>query len=290
MSTGDEDALSDLFSAGSLDYLLFFSNRGKVYCERAFSIPETSRTAKGTLIHSILPLEAHEKITAILPVSDFSAVEGWYFVMATRYGRIKRVHLEDFAAVRPSGLIAISLDEGDTLNWVKYSNGRQHIVLVTEGGQAVRFDEKAVRVMGRPAAGVNAIRLLRDDVVAGMDVIKEDDTHMLVVTRNGHGKRTPLDEYAVRGRYGVGVRTLARNEKTGPIVAMRCIKEADDILLMSENGVIIRTQLDEIRETGRSTQGVTVMNLTDGDTVVGLALMDVEEEAAMNSNGNAPVE
>lgn len=163
-------------------------------------------------------------------------------------------------------------------------------MLVTEGGQAVRFDEKDVRVMGRPAAGVNAIRLMRTDVVAGMDVIKEGDSHLLVVTRNGHGKRTALDEYAVRGRYGVGVRTLSRNEKTGPIVAMRCIKESDDILLMSESGVIIRTQLDEIRETGRSTQGVTVMNLGEGDTVAGLAIMDVEEEAAASANGSVPVE
>lgn len=288
MATRDEDALNDLMAAGSLDYLLFFSDKGKVYCERAFSVPETSRTSRGTLIHSILPLDADERVTAIVPVSDFNAVDGWYFVMATRYGRIKRVNVEDFAAVRPSGLIAISLDKGDTLNWVKYSNGNQSIMLVTEGGQSVRFHEKDVRVMGRPAGGVNGIRLSRNDVVSGMDVVDTDDTHLLVVTQNGHGKRTALDEYAVRGRYGVGVRTLGRNEKTGPIIAMRCIKSSDDILLMTENGVILRTQLDEIRQTGRSTQGVVIMNLADGDSVVGLAVMDVDEEAAASSNGNAP--
>jgi len=212
MTTKEEDAIKDIFFAGSLDHLLFFSNRGKVYCQRAYAIPETQRASKGTLIHAVLPLMPDEYITAVLPVTTFD-VEG-YFVMATRHGRIKRVHLDQFADVRPSGLIAITLEQGDTLNWVKYTNGNQHVVLVTEGGQAVRFHENQVRVMGRPAAGVNAIRLLRGDVVAGMDVIREGDTHLLVVTANGHGKRTPLEEYALRGRFGVGVRTLARNEKT----------------------------------------------------------------------------
>lgn len=286
MTTKEEDVIKDIFSAGSLDYLLFFSDRGKVYCERTFAIPETQRASKGTLIHTILPLAPSEQITAVLPVSTFEEVEG-YFVMATRQGRIKRVHLEQFADVRPSGLIAISLDPGDTLNWVKYTTGDQHIMLVSEGGQSVRFHEKQVRVMGRPAAGVNAIRLMHDDVVAGMDVIREDDTHLLVVTANGHGKRTSLDEYALRGRYGVGVRTLARNEKTGPIVAMGCIKESDGIMLMTVNGVVLRTQLNEIRETGRSTQGVTLMHLADDDYIVGMAIVDIEAEAAANNNGTA---
>ncbi|HLV34184.1 MAG TPA: DNA gyrase subunit A [Spirillospora sp.] len=285
MTTKEEDAIKDIFFAGSLDHLLFFSNRGKVYCQRAYAIPETQRASKGTLIHAVLPLMPDEYITAVLPVTTFD-VEG-YFVMATRHGRIKRVHLDQFADVRPSGLIAITLEQGDTLNWVKYTNGNQHVVLVTEGGQAVRFHENQVRVMGRPAAGVNAIRLLRGDVVAGMDVIREGDTHLLVVTANGHGKRTPLEEYALRGRFGVGVRTLARNEKTGPIVSMGCIKETDDILLMTQNGVVLRTQLDEIRETGRSTQGVILMHLAEDDRVVGMAVMDVEAEAAA-SNGSLP--
>jgi DNA gyrase subunit A len=286
MTTKEEDAIKDIFAAGSLDYLLFFSDRGKVYCERAFAIPEAQRASKGTPIHAVLQLAPDERVTAVLPVADFEEVEGSYFVLVTRFGRIKRVHLEEFADVRPSGLIAITLEEGDTLNWVKYTNGDQHIVLVTESGQAIRFHEDEVRVMGRPAAGVNAIRLMHDDRVAGMDVIHEGDTHLLVVTANGHGKRTALDEYAVRGRFGIGVRTLARNEKTGPIVAMGCIKESDDILLMTENGVVLRTQLNEIRETGRSTQGVTLINLADDDRLVGMAIMDEEPEMASSANGN----
>jgi DNA gyrase subunit A len=287
MTTKEEDAIQDIFFAGSLDYLLFFSDRGKVYCERTFEIPETQRHSKGTLIHAVLPLMPDEHITAVLPVSEFEGIEG-YFVMATKKGRIKRVHLEEFADVRPSGLIAINLEPGDTLNWVKYTNGDQHVIIATDGGQAVRFHEKTVRVMGRQATGVNAIRL-RGDTVAGMDVIDDEATHLLVVTANGHGKRTALDEYALRGRYGVGVRTLSRNEKTGPIVKMACIKESDGILLMTENGVVLRTQLDQIRETGRSTQGVTLMDLAEGDRVVGMAIMDMEAEAAaMNTNGQLP--
>ena len=283
MTTREEDVLTDIFACSSLDHLLFFSDRGKVYAERAFSIPETQRAAKGTLIHTVLALGADERITAVLPVSAFD-FEG-YFVMATRYGRIKRVHLEEFSGVRPSGLIAISLDEGDTLNWVKYTHGNQDVILVSEGGQAVRFHESHVRVMGRPAGGVNAMKLMGGDLVAGMDVVKDEDTHLLIVTSSGYGKRTALNEYTAKGRYIGGVRTLARSEKTGPIVAMRCIKDTDDIMLITREGVVLRTQLNAIRETGRSTQGVTLMNIAAGDAIVGIAIMEGETDV-VPSNGN----
>lgn len=271
MTTKEEDAVFDIFACSSLDHLLFFSDRGKVYSERAFQIPETGRANKGTLIHTVLNLEADERITAVLPIESFDYEEG-YFVMATRGGRIKRVALEEFAAVRPSGLIAMSLEGDDRLYWVKHTTGSQDIVLVTEGGQSVRFHENEVRVMGRQAAGVNSIKL-RGDFVAGMDVVRADDTHVLVVTRNGFGKRTLLSEYSSRGRYGVGIRTLARNERTGPIVAMRVINAADDILLMTREGTVLRTSLDQIREAGRDTQGVTLINLSDEDNVIGIAIM-----------------
>ncbi len=293
MTTKEEDVLFDIFACSSLDTILFFSDKGKVYSEKAFRIPETGRANKGTLIHSILNLESDEFITAMLPVSSFD-LPGYTFVMATRYGRIKRVNLEEFAGVRPSGLIAIRLDEGDTLNWVKYSSGDQDVMIVTEGGQAVRFHERDVRVTGRPAGGVNAIRLVNDDRVAGMDVVTPEHTHLLVVTTNGFGKRTPLDEYTQHGRYGVGVRTLSRNEKTGPIVAMRCTNETDDIMMITRDGVVLRTRLAQIRETGRSTQGVTLMNVAEGDNVVGIALMaedaieggETDESLPPSANGN----
>lgn len=270
MTMREEDAIIDIFACDSLDHILFFSDKGKVYSERAFHIPENARANKGTLIHTVLNIEPDEFITAVLPVSSFE-MDG-HFTMATKKGRIKRVALDEFAAVRPSGLIAMGLEDDDYLGWVKYSDGDQDVVVVTEQGQSIRFHESDVRVMGRPAGGVMAIRL-DGDYLAGMDVIDETHTHMLVVTKNGFGKRTELSEYRQQGRYGLGVRTLARNEKTGPIVAIRCINEGDDIMLMTKIGVVLRTRLDEIRETGRSTQGVTLMDLQDGDEVIGIAIM-----------------
>lgn len=286
MTTRDEDALTDLISAGSLDQLLFFSDRGKVYSERAYSIPETSRTGRGISIHAVLPLETGERITTILPVeySEDGLAPG-YLVMATRCGRIKRVLLQHMNEVRHRGLIAINLEGNDTLIHVRRTDGDQDVMIVTESGQSIRFHESEVRVMGRIAAGVRSMRLRDADQVAAMDVIRAGDTHQLIVTRLGYGKRTALDEYQQRGRFGLGVRALARNSKTGPVVAMRCLKASDDILLMSSTGVIIRTNLDEVRETGRSTQGVRVMDLAEGAWVVGLAVVDLQEEAAASMNG-----
>ncbi|MFN8373315.1 MAG: DNA gyrase subunit A [Anaerolineae bacterium] len=282
MTTKEEDTLLDIFSASSLDTVLFFSDKGKVYSEKAYNIPETGRANKGTLIYGVLNLGPDEGITAVLPVTSFE--DGSYFIMATRGGRIKRVDLEDFVDVRPSGLIAMTLEDGDVLQWVKCTDGDQDVILVTEGGQSIRFHESEVRAVGRTAAGVNAIRLQDDDLVAGMDVVDAEHTHMVVVTRNGYGKRTLLEEYKSQGRYGLGVRTLARNEKTGPIVAMRCMNASDDILLITREGVVLRTSLDEIRDTGRNTQGVTVMKPVKGDEVVGMTLMSRSEEPA-ESNG-----
>lgn len=286
MDTREEDTLLDVFAAGSKDNILFFSDKGKVYSEVAYRIPETGRANRGILIHSILNMDADEKITAILPVSDFE-MEDASFVMATRQGKIKRVQLSEFASVRPSGLIAMSLSDGDTMGWVKYTDGSQDIIMVTASGQSIRFHEDEVRVMGRPAAGVNGIKLAKNDVVVGMDVIESDHTHILVVTRNGFGKRTAIEQYSRQARYGTGARTIARNRRTGPIVAMRCITDTDGIMLISRNGIVLRTQLEDIRESGRSTQGVTLMNLGEGDEVVGIAIMRREDETvdAQDTNG-----
>ncbi len=281
----EEDVVADIITASSLDYVLFFSNKGKVYSERAFAIPEGLRASKGTMIHAVLNLEQDERVTAVLPVASFDH-EG-YFIMATKQGRIKRVHLDEFAEVRPSGLIAMSLERGDKLNWVKYTDGSQDVILVTEQGQSIRFNETDVRVMGRPAAGVNAIKLDEDDVVAGMDVICEGDTHTLIVTRNGYGKRTLISEYNRQHRYGLGVRTLARNERTGAIVAMRCINAADDLLIITRAGIVLRTNLDQIRQTGRNTQGVTLMDLADDDAVTGIAVMEGSPDTELADPGES---
>lgn len=284
MSTKDEDALIDMFAANNRDHLLFFSDAGKVYSTKAYSIPETGRANRGTLIHSVLNLAQGEYITAVVPISDFE-LEDAYFVMATRQGRIKRVQLDEFESVRPSGLIAISLNEDDVLAWVKYTTGHQDILIVTESGQSIRFNEEEVRVMGRSAGGVNAIKLVDDDFVAGMDVIEPDThTHVLVITRKGYGKRTPLDQYSAQARYGLGSRTIARNDKTGRIVSMCLVNDENEIMLITRAGIVIRTTVDSIRETSRTTMGVKVMNLSEGDEVVGTASLqegDDEDEIAI---------
>jgi DNA gyrase subunit A len=288
MLTKEEDGLVEIVTANSLDTVLFFTDWGRVYSERAYAIPEAARAGKGTMIQSILALNAAEHVTAIVPVSSFDT-DG-YFVLATKFGRIKRVDLEDFAAVRPSGLIAMSLDEGDTLNWAKPTNGDQHVILVTENGQSIRFHEKHVRAMGRTAGGVNSIRLFDEDVVVGMDVVGSDDSHVLVITRDGYGKRTPIENYRTQGRYGSGILTLARNEKTGPLVSMHCINAVDDILIITSGNVILRTSLEQIRETGRNAQGVKVIDLADDDVIVGVAVIDGDGEtvdvAAVNGDGD----
>jgi DNA gyrase subunit A len=280
MQTKEEDGLHEIFFSSSLDDLLLFSDKGKVYSQKVYRIPETGRANRGTLIHSILPLSQDEHITAILPIETFEK-EGGYFTMVTRHGRIKRVHMQEFADVRNSGIIAISLNEDDYLGWVKYTDGNQDVVLVTEQGQSIRFHEDETRPLGRTAAGVNAIRLSGNDVVAGMDVIGAEHTHILVVTANGYGKRTTIDQYLQQGRYGVGVRTLARNDKTGNVVAMRCIQEEDEIMVITRGGIILRTALSAIRETGRSTQGVTLINVADGDAVASIAIMNQEAEKTL---------
>ena len=276
MTTRDEDALYDIFHCSTHDTLLFFTDRGKVYSEMAFRVPESSRTSKGALIQSVLPMEMDEHVTAIMPIHSFDR-EG-YFVMATRTGRIKRVALSDFASVRPSGLIAIGLNDHDTLGWVKYTDGNQHIVVATANGQSIRFHEEDVRVMGRTAGGVNAIKLLDEDYVVGMDVIGNDDTHVLVISENGFGKRTHIDDYPSQRRYGAGVVTLKLTDRTGDVVAMRTIGGNDDIMLITSNGTVIRSRLEQIRETGRNAQGVTVMSVADDDRVAGIAIITVKED------------
>ena len=278
-----DDALMDVFFAYSHDTILFFSDRGKVYSCIAYQIADTDRDKKGTLIQSLLPLEGGERISAILALSEEQIErEAGYFILATSQGKVKRVEQSEFMDVRYSGLIAMNLLDGDSLRWVKWTEGDQQIVMASANGQSILFHEAEVRTMGRQAAGVMGMRLAKGDEVVGMDVVGEGHTHVLVVTRNGFGKRSPISEYRQQGRFGYGVRTLKRNRRTGPVVAARCLREEDDIMfisrngvmLISKNGIVLRTQVSEIRETGRNTQGVKLMNLDEGDYVAGIAIMN----------------
>ena len=274
-----EDEVVRLLPARSLDTILFFSDRGKVYSERAYQIPDADRTARGIPLVNILALETGETITAAVAVPDFGAAR--FCSMATRNGRIKRVALSEFAAVRPSGLIAITLEPGDQLVWVRLTHGDDEIILVTRHGQALRYNERQVRPMGRPAAGVRAIALRPGDVLAGMDVV-EPQGDLLVVTERGYGKRTPLTEYPVKGRATGGVVTLSREkqEVTGPITSAQVVQEDDDLTLISSGGVVLRTKVKQVKRAGRSTMGVHVIDLREGVTVAGVArLPSFEAEA-----------
>lgn len=269
-TTKEEDEVQMLFPARTLDTVLFFSDRGKVYSERAYQIPDADRTARGIPIVNVLASEAGETITAALAVPEFD--DDHYCIMATRKGRIKRLPLSALASVRPSGLIAINLGEGDELGWARLTDGNNEIILVTEQGQALRFPEEQVRPMGRTAAGVTAIRLKGKDLLTSMEVV-EPDGDLLVVTAGGFGKRTPLSEYPAKNRAIGGIQTINKRAlpRIGQIVAARVVQEADDLTIMSAGGVVLRTKVKDISQTGRATQGVTLMNLQRGDSVASIA-------------------
>jgi DNA gyrase subunit A len=273
-----EDEVMMLFPARSLDTILFFSDRGKVYSEKAYQIPDADRTARGIPMVNILAVEAGETITATLAVPDFEAAN--YCTMATRNGKVKRVALSEFAAVRPSGLIAIGLERGDVLGWVQLTSGEDEIIFVTKSGQALRYREKHVRPMGRPAAGVRAIHLRESDQVAGMEVV-DPQADLLVVTALGYGKRTPLNEYPVKGRGTGGVLTLSKEkiEMTGPVASAMIVHDDDDLTIISTGGIVLRTKMKQIKRAGRATMGVRVIDLKEGETVAAVARIAAKDLA-----------
>ncbi len=291
-STKEEDDVIMLIPARSLDTLLFFSDRGKVYSEKTYQVPDADRTGRGIPIVNILSLDANETITAAVAVPAFDASH--YCTMATRNGRIKRLSLAELASVRPSGLIAISLENGDQLNWARLTNGEDEIILVTELGQALRFSETAVRAMGRTAAGVTAIRLGKNDHLTSMEVI-EPGGYLMQITSRGFGKRTLLSDYPSKSRATVGVTTINKKalEKIGPLVSARVVQEADDLTIISANGNVLRTKVKDISLSGRGARGVTVMSLQSGDSVSTMArIADADLRlvgAAEENNSTTPV-
>jgi DNA gyrase subunit A len=272
MTTREEDAVLFLFAANSLDTILYFTDKGKVYSEKAYRVPDASRTAKGIPIINLINLAPYERVTATVTVPDFE--EANYLTMVTRRGKIKRTNLSEFESVRPSGLIAIILDDGDELGWVKVTEGDDDVVVVTQGGQAIRFGESDVRSMGRAAGGVMAVKLASGDQVTSMDVV-DPDGDLLVVTAKGYAKRTPLSEYSTQARYGGGVITLSKQGRaiTGSVVDARVVSDDNDITLISADGMVLRTRIAQIPRMGRATRGATVMRMRQGDKVVSLALI-----------------
>jgi DNA gyrase subunit A len=270
--TREEDVVEHLLLANTLHSLLFFTDRGKVYHEKAYQVPDAGRRARGLPLINLIGLGRGESVTAVIAVPDFEQKD--YLVMATKSGKIKRTSLEEFASVRPSGLIAITLETGDELRWVKLTTGKQEVVIVTQKGQAIRFPESDIRPMGRVAGGVMAIRLDKGDAVTAMDVASRK-AQLLVVTANGFGKRTEIKEYPLQSRYGKGVLTIdaKRLKEVGKIVDAKVVELKDEVTLISAKGMVLRTRVDNISQQGRATRGVTLMRLKKGDAVASLAVI-----------------
>ncbi len=275
-TTKDEDEVVMLIPARSLNTMLFFTDRGKVYSEKIYQIPDSDRATKGIPLVNVLSLEPNEKVTAAMAVGDFAS-HGFCMMMTAR-GKIKRVNMEEFASVRPSGLIAMTLDEGDQLGWARSTSGKDEIIIVTENGQALRFSESKVRSMGRQAAGVQGIRLAKDDIVTSMDVVEKDGA-LLIVTAKGFGKQTPLQDYTAKGRATGGVSTIDQKalKEIGKIVAARVVQKADDLTIMTANGVTLRMKVKDVKQSSRATKGVHLIKPGEGDGVASVARISAED-------------
>jgi DNA gyrase subunit A len=286
----EEDEVLVLIPARTLDTILFFTDKGKVYSEKAYQIPDANRADRGIPVVNIISLGGGERITAALRVPNFE--DARFCTMATVKGRIKRMALPELSSVRPSGLIAISLEDKDELGWVRLTSGKDDIILVTAMGQALRIDENKVRAMSRQAGGMTGIRMRQGDQVAAMEVI-EPGGSLLVVTAQGYGKRTLLTEYAIKGRatYGIATINLASMEKIGKIAAARVVQETDEVTLITSNGLVLRLKVKDFSTSGRTTRGSRLMDIKKGDGVASLARIAVEpsrtgEEG--DASGNDP--
>lgn len=275
MNRRDEDVATELFVIGTHDYVLFFSDRGRVYRLKCYEIPEGSRTSRGMNIKNLLPLEGDEKITSMIRVKDFE--EDQYLVMVTRHGVIKRTKLSAYNTARKGGLIAIDLDEGDSLSWVRVTNGENQLICATRKGMAIKFAEEQIRELSRTARGVRVMKLEEDDCIVGMSVVREG-AYVLTVTETGYGRLSDPDNYRLQNRGGKGI-TNYHTEKFGDVAAIKVVDLEDDIILISEDGVIIRIAASSIRVCARPSKGVRVMKLNEGSKVVTLARAPHEEDA-----------
>jgi DNA gyrase subunit A len=285
MVTREEDLIEHLVIASTHDYILFFTNKGRVFRLKAYEIPATGLSAKGVAIVNLLQLQPEEKVSALIKVSK--SEESGYLFMATVKGVVKKTAYEQYKNVRNSGLIAINLDDGDELKWIRFTAGDDEIVISTSQGQAIRFHEKEVRPMGRVSRGVRGIRLRPNDAVIGMDIVYPD-SNIFVISELGYGKRTKVSQFTAHKRGGVGIRSAVVNTKTGKLIGVANLtEEASEVIIISSQGQTIRLGIKDISELGRATQGVRVMRLNNGDSVVSLALVpkviQEAEEAEVDS-------
>ncbi|MBB6694770.1 DNA gyrase subunit A [Cohnella xylanilytica] len=276
MDTKDDDFIEHLFISNTHHYLLFFTNKGRVFRLKAYEIPDLSRTARGTPIINLIQIEQGETINAVIPVEAFEPNQ--YLFFATRAGIVKKTPLDDYANIRKVGLIAISLREDDDLIGVKLTDGEREIVMGTSEGMSIRFSEKDVRSMGRSATGVKGIQLDDNDKVIDMDVV-DPDRDVLIVTSKGYGKRTPVAEYRTQTRGGKGIKTLNVTDKNGPIVSLKVVRDDEDLMIMTSSGTLIRTSMSGINTMGRITQGVKLINIKEEDFVATVARAPKSEDS-----------
>jgi DNA gyrase subunit A len=273
----EDDFVDHLFIANTHDYILCFSNRGRVYWLKVYEVPEGTRTSRGKPIVNLFPLEENEKITAVLPVKEFD--ENHFVFMATAMGTVKKTPLTDFSNPRKAGIIAVALDDGDYLIGVAITDGGYDVMLFSDAGKAVRFEEGDVRPMGRNARGVRGMMLEDDQAVISMLVARGEDYQVLTATENGYGKRTDIAEYTRHGRGTKGMIAISTSERNGKVVGAVLVKPEDEVMLISTGGVMIRTRVEQVRETSRSAQGVTLINLDDGTKLAGIdKVIETEEE------------
>jgi DNA gyrase subunit A len=280
METREQDVVRHILTCSTMDDLLFFTDKGKVYQLKAHELPDAGRTAKGLPLVNLVSLEPGEQVTSVLSVSDFDSE---YLVMATVRGKIKRTLLKEYSQVRSNGLIAIGLEEGDLLGWVAMSYGSEDILITTAKGQTIRFAQDQVRPMGRPASGVIGINLASDDRCVGMDLVRPGCS-LFVVTSNGFGKRTELDEYPTKGRGTGGVITIKLRSSKDSVAAAHVVTDQSLLTFITASGIVMRTTADGISKLGRLTQGVTVLNLTRGDKLASLSVEEPGDEEQPSPN------
>ncbi len=296
MVTREEDVIEHVVNASTHDFLLFFTNKGRVFRVKAYEIPQASLNAKGVAIVNILQLQPEEVVSAVINYSGKDAAEEeGNLIMCTRRGVVKKTPVSQYKNIRSSGLIAINLDEGDELKWIRYSTGDNEVIISTSQGQANRFHERDVRPMGRVSRGVRGIRLRSDDQVIGMDIVDENSS-IFVISKFGYGKRTKVAQFTAHSRGGVGIRSAVVNTKTGELVGVNTLSDSDDqeAIIVSQNGQTIRLGLKDIPALGRATQGVRIMRLNDGDEVVSLTLVEKspqeDEDDAVSADDTAGTE
>ena len=289
MRTREEDFVSHLFIASTHSYIMIFSDRGRAYWLKVHAIPDAGAGGKGKAIANLVAMQEGEKIAALLAVKDFPAEEEQRFVvMGTRQGVIKKTDLTSFRNPRTDGIIAMGIEEGDAVIAVEISDGKEQIFIGTRNGMAIRFEETDVRAMGRTAYGVRGITLRDDDEVVGMEVVRPGGT-MLTVAQNGYGKRTELDEYRLTARGGLGIINIQTSDRNGKVVGIAFVYDDDQVMLISQQGMILRTRAGDIRAIGRATQGVRLIEMEEGDMVVAVAkLAERDDDGAENGTPPEP--